>query len=93
MLRVEVRLSAGEMAEAAGISVERLARLVHLGVVEPGADGYSVAALARLRRLLRLRRDLGMRMVDAAIVLDLVTRIERLERDLARLHATRGSTY
>lgn len=93
MLRVEVRLSAGEMAEAAGISVERLARLVHLGVVEPGADGYSVAALARLRRLLRLRRDLGMRVVDAAIVLDLVTRIERLERDLARLHATRGSTY
>jgi len=92
MLRVEVRLSADHLAEAAGISAARLARLVQLGVVESDEGGYSVATLARLRRLLRLRRDLGMRVVDASIVLNLVTRIERLELDLARLRAGRRST-
>jgi hypothetical protein len=34
----------------------------------------------RLRRVLRLRGDLGVNLVGAAIIVDLVERLDRLER-------------
>jgi hypothetical protein len=37
-----------------------------------------------LRRMLRLRRDLGVNLGGAAIIVDLVAQLERLERELAR---------
>jgi DNA-binding transcriptional MerR regulator len=85
---VQSRLSTSELAEAAGISEERLTRLVRLGLVEPEATGFSAATAARLRRMLRLHRDLGLSLMGATIVADLLERIDRLERELAR---TRGS--
>jgi DNA-binding transcriptional MerR regulator len=87
--RVQSRLSTSELADAAGISEPRLTRLVRLGLVEPEATGWFTAATAaRLRRMLRLHRDLGVTLVGAAIVVDLLERIDRLERELTR---TRGS--
>jgi hypothetical protein len=86
--RVQVRLSARQLAEAAGIRPELLARLVRLGLVEapgPGGDEFPASAVARLRRMLRLHRDLGVNFTGAAIVVDLLERIERLEAELARL--------
>jgi hypothetical protein len=86
--RVQVRLSARELAEAAGIRPGLLARLVRLGLVEalgPGGDEFPASAVARLRRMLRLHRDLGVNFTGAAIVVDLLERIERLEAELARL--------
>jgi DNA-binding transcriptional MerR regulator len=82
------RLSTSELADAAGISEQHLTRLVRLGLVEPEATGFTAATAARLRRMLRLHRDLGVTLVGAAIVVDLLERIDRLERELAR---TRGS--
>jgi DNA-binding transcriptional MerR regulator len=89
--RVEGSLSAGELAAAAGISEARLARLVRLGLVEPAApevSRFSAAAAARLRRMLRLHRDLGVTLVGAAIVVDLLERLDRVERELARARAS-----
>ena len=87
--RAQSRLSTSELAVAAGISESRLARLVRLGLVETEATGWFTAGTAaRLRRMLRLHRDLGITLVGAAIVVDLLDRIDRLERELA---PTRGS--
>jgi len=76
-------LSAEELAEAAHISVERLGALVHLGLVEPtqpeGGE-FSAATALRLRRMVRLHADLGLSFVGAAIVVDLLERLDRLER-------------
>ena len=86
---VQSRLSTSELADVVGISEPRLTRLVRLGLVEREATGwFTVATAARLRRMLRLHRDLGVTLVGAAIVVDLLERIDRLERDLTR---TRGS--
>lgn len=88
LLRGEVRLSGQELAAAAGISLERLARLVRLGLVEPAAPGtseFTAGTAARLKRMLRLHRDLGVDLDGAAIIVDLVERLERLEAELARL--------
>lgn len=81
-------MSAEELAAAAGISTTMLARLQRLGLVEPVAAGlteFTAATAARVRRMLRLHRDLGVNLAGAAIIVDLVERMERLEMELARL--------
>ena len=39
-------------------------------------------AVVRIRRMQRLRRDLGVNFAGAAVILDLVGRIEQLNREL-----------
>jgi len=81
--RAEARVSAEALAAAAGISATRLQRLVELGLLEPaepGADQFTAASAERLRRMLRLHRDLGVNLVGAAIVVDLLERLADLER-------------
>ena len=88
LIRDEVYLSARELATAAGIPPARLARLVRLGLVEPvspGMDAFTAAAAARLRRMVRLHADLGVNFTAAAIIADLVERLERLDAELTRL--------
>jgi hypothetical protein len=73
-----------ELAAAAGISATRLARLERLGLVEPVAPGsgtFAAATAERLRRMLRLHADLGVNLTGAAIIVDL---LERLEAELVR---------
>jgi chaperone modulatory protein CbpM len=87
-LRGEVYLSGEEIAAAVGISPARLARLVRLGLVEPpppGTSEFTAATAARFRRMLRLHGDLGVNLAGAAIIVDLLERLERLEAELARL--------
>ena len=78
-------LSFEQFAEAAGLSPVALGRLVHLGLIEPDVPGtrdFTADAAARLRRMLRLHRDLGVNLTGAAIIVDLVERVERLEAKL-----------
>lgn len=85
--RAEVYLSGEELAAAAGISLTRLARLVRLGLVEPATAGtsrFTAETVGRLRRMLRLHRDLDVDLIGAAIIVDLLERLERLEAELAR---------
>lgn len=91
LLRAEVRLSGEELAAAAGISPARLARLVRLGLVEPiapGASQFPAETAARLRRMLRLRADLRVNLIGAAIIVELLERLDRLEAEPARPHGT-----
>jgi hypothetical protein len=85
--RAEVHLTLEQLAVAAGISPTRVARLVHLGVLEPVAPGtstFAAATAARLRRMLRLHADLGVSLFSASIIVDLLERLEQLEAELAR---------
>ena len=78
--RPEVYLTGRQLATAAGISPARLSRLVRLGLVEADGDRpgkFTAAAALRLRRMLRLHDDLGVNLCGAAIILDLLERLER----------------
>ena len=78
----EETLSAESLASAAGIAPDRLMRLVRLGLIEPvapGATEFTAATAAKLRRMVRLRVDLGVGFVGAAIIVDLLQQLERLE--------------
>jgi chaperone modulatory protein CbpM len=84
----ELWLSREQLAAAVGISPARLARLVQLGLVEPAEAGpseFAAAVAARLRRMLRLHDDLGVDLVGAAIITDLLERLDRMETELRRL--------
>ena len=83
--RGDVHLSFEQLAEAAGLSAVALRRLVHLGLIEPDVPGtgdFTADVAARLLRMLRLHRDLGVNLTGAAIIVDLLERVERLEAKL-----------
>jgi hypothetical protein len=85
--RGEVRLTREELAAVCGISAARLDRLIRLGLVEPAVPAppeFTAATALRLRRMLRLHADLGVSLVGASIIVDLLERLERLESELAR---------
>ncbi len=78
--RADAHVSAAEIAAAAGISLTRLERLVRLGLIEPhGPGAFTAADLARLKRMLRLQRDLHVNMIGAAVIMDLLERLEVLK--------------
>jgi chaperone modulatory protein CbpM len=81
-LRAEQRISAAALAASAGVSASTIERLVRLGMIEsaePGSDEFAAATALRLKRMLRLHDDLGVNLAGAAIIVDLLERLERLE--------------
>jgi MerR HTH family regulatory protein len=78
------------LAETVGARRSLLMRLAERGLidtVESGADEPRVPrrVVIQLRRMQRLRRDLGVNYAGAAVILDLVERIEQLNRELAEM--------
>jgi len=79
------------VAETVGARRSLIARLVQQGLIETldiGTEEPMVPrrAVVQLRRMQRLRRDLGVNFAGASIILDLVGRIEELNRELAEMH-------
>src|SRR5688500_1650428 len=92
VLHAEARLSDEQLATAAGIGLARLDELVQLGFIEPASPGsreFTAATAARLKRMLRLEEDLGLDLDSAAIIAELLERLERLESELDRLRGAR----
>ena len=67
------------LARRSGLHPDLVRRLIALDAVDP----LDWDAAARLARVMRLRRDLGLNVAGAALVCDLLARIEELE---ARRH-------
>jgi DNA-binding transcriptional MerR regulator len=86
-LSVDARLSLEDLAAAVGISPARITHLVRLGLLEPQGEErwFAAADVLRLRRMLRLRADLGIGFVSAAIMVDMVDRLDRAMDELAQL--------
>ena len=63
------------LARRSGLHPDLVRRLIALDAVDP----LDWDAAARLARLARLRRDLGLNVAGAALVCDLLERIEELE--------------
>ncbi len=73
-----------------GVQSERLVELVSFGIVAPvGARtepwSFDETAVHRLKKALRLHRDLGLDQQGLALSLDLLDEIDRLRARLARL--------
>jgi len=82
----DVTFSAEALAEAVGITRAAVERLVALDLIEtvtPGSDRFSAMTAARVRRMVRLNVSLGVNLMGAAIIVDLLDRLDRME-SLAR---------
>jgi DNA-binding transcriptional MerR regulator len=71
------------------MSPDRIAKFVGVGLIEPCTKTrsgrlFSASSLDRLRRILRLRRDLGVNLAGAAVISDMRERIVSLQAELLR---------
>lgn len=78
------------VAETCGTRRSLVMRLAQHGLIETVAGSEDATeplvprrVVVRLRRMQRLRRDLGVNFAGAAVILDLVSRIEQLNRELS----------
>jgi hypothetical protein len=79
------------VAETTGVRLSLVTRLVSAGLLEAVSESEGAPillprrAILRLRKMQRLRRDLGVNFVGASIILDLVERVECLNRKLTEM--------
>lgn len=80
-------LTADELAARAGLHPAALEPYIRVGAVtfDASTGRFPVRALVRLRKAIRLRRDLGVNLMAVGIVLDLLDRQEVMELELERL--------
>jgi hypothetical protein len=76
-------LSRQEVAVRCEVDEAFIEQLVGLGVIEPSGRGFACEVTLRVRRFVRLQRDLGVNFEGAAVIVDLLDRIEALEHELA----------
>jgi hypothetical protein len=80
-----------ELARAAGLHLGLVRQLVEYGVIEPAPGTASpvlfpFAAIDRLRCAVRLRRDLGVNLAGAAVIVAMRDRLRSLRAELERFH-------
>ena len=81
------RLSLDGLADSAGLHPELVRRLVRLGLLQATRDDagelwFTRADVVTLARIQRLRAGLSLNYAAIGLVLDLLDRIDVLERDL-----------
>ncbi len=89
-LDLDEPLTCDDVAQTIGARRSLVVRLAQEGLIETvagDADEPLVPrrVVVRLRRMQRLRRDLRVNFAGAAVILDLVGRIEQLNRELAEM--------
>lgn len=74
-----------ELCRSCTIETETVLLLVDEGVIEPVGEAvekwrFSVGSLRRVKTVVHLQRDLGLNLPGAALAVELLERIRRLER-------------
>jgi chaperone modulatory protein CbpM len=85
----------GDLADAAGLRPKVVERFVEHGLIEPIAvEGshplFAISTIERLRRIMRLRRDPGVNVAGAAVILDMRERMEQIQKELQALRRRFG---
>lgn len=77
-----------ELAVRWGVDAAFVEQLVELGVIEAHSQAgqvFSCEVTLRVGRFVRLQRDLGVNVEGAAVIVELLDRIEALEHELRNL--------
>jgi MerR family transcriptional regulator/heat shock protein HspR len=80
-------LTLEELAKAAGMTPEVVDAFIRCRLVEPslkttGCALFPISCVERLKRILRLRYDLGVNLAGVGVILEMTERIEDLKREL-----------
>ncbi|MGD8689460.1 MAG: chaperone modulator CbpM [Gammaproteobacteria bacterium] len=76
-------LTLAQVCRLCSVSADRVLELVAEGVIEPRGENagqwrFQVASVRRVRRMLRLQRDLGLNIAGAALAVELLEELEVL---------------
>lgn len=90
VLDENLELSLNELCRACELPAEQVIALVEEGVIEPRGGAhtrwrFSGICVRRVRRVYNLERDLGVNLAGAALAIELLEEIERLQARLMRL--------
>jgi DNA-binding transcriptional MerR regulator len=97
-------LTIEEVSHATGLHPRLIASFVEFGLVEPAEPAepveppradlesarFSAEAVDRLRRIVRLRHDLGVNLAGVAVILEMRDRMEELQREVEHLRRRLG---
>lgn len=88
-------LTLGDLADAAGLHPELVREFVDYGLIEPAVGTGSLplfraSAVERLRCIIRVRRDLGVNLAGAGVILEMREHILSLQRELEGLRRRFG---
>jgi MerR family transcriptional regulator, heat shock protein HspR len=83
-------LTLQDLASAAGLHPELVEKFIEYGLIEPSKSAgsnplFSFSSVERLRRIMRLRRDLGVNLAAVGVILEMRERMENLQRELEDL--------
>ena len=81
----ETLISLDRVATITQTSVTTIHRFIRLGVIEPQGSMLKLEDTMRVMKIMRLRRDLGLNLIGAAMVLDLTEENYRLRLQLDAL--------
>lgn|SRR5215510_11181979 len=92
--REELTLEA--LASSAGLHPAHVERFVELGLLDPvevaGKEMiFDTSAILRLRRIERMRREIGINLNGIAVILDLLDRLRALQHESEWLRGRRES--
>jgi DNA-binding transcriptional MerR regulator len=80
-------LTADELAKLAKLHPDMVESLIEWGLVDPEESEpellFPETAVPRIWRIMRLRRDLGINWAGIGVILDLLDKIDYLEREIA----------
>ena len=86
----ETLITLDELCAHCTIGTEEAVTLVREGILDPADDSidwrragrwqFHISSVRRVRTVVRLQRDLGINLPGAALVLELLDRIEELQR-------------
>lgn len=89
-IEMDPKLTLAELCDVCQITPEFAAELLHYGVIEANdakQQLFDVRQLQRIRRLLRLQRDLEVNLAGAALAIDLIEQMEAMEQKMKWLKA------
>jgi len=89
-IEAEPELSLEELCETCHITPDFICELIEYGTLEPKGIAletwrFDTRHLQRIQRVLRLQHDLGINMAGAALAMDLMDQIEKLQAQIELL--------
>jgi chaperone modulatory protein CbpM len=96
LLEEESEVTLAQLCEACAVHAEAIEAMMEEGIIAPVGGGmsrwrFTRSSVVRVRTVLRMQRDLNVNLAGAALALELLERIERLQARLSAFdpHARR----
>jgi len=92
VLEEESGLTLGQLGRICALQAESIIAMVEEGILDPEGEGpaswrFSGRSVTHVRIVVRLERDLGINLAGAAVVLDLLQRLNRLRSKVDALQS------